>query len=100
MPMSEGQNPFTDDLTEANRGSDNSKTGWISAGLMAVLLIGVLVLWASALDRLRRLESLRSKLDDAGASLRNALAESPGDKGRIAALQTQVARQEIDRTFE
>jgi hypothetical protein len=42
------------------------------------------VLWASALGRLRRLESLRSKLDDAGASLRNALAESPGDKGRIA----------------
>ena len=100
MLMSEGQNPFADDLTKANRGSDNSKTGWIAASLMAVLLIGVLLLWSSALGRLRRIESLRSKLDDVGASLRNALAESQRDKGRIAALQTQVARQEIDRTLK
>ncbi len=39
--MSRSFGAFTDDLTKANRGSDNSKTGWIAAGLMAVLLIGV-----------------------------------------------------------
>ena len=46
-----------------------------------VLLIGVLVLWSSALGRLRRLESLRSKLNAESNHLRNALAESLGDKG-------------------
>ena len=58
---------------------------------MAVLLIVVLLLWASAVGRSRELESLPAKLEEAKASLTNALAENQKDKDKIAALQTQVA---------
>jgi chemotaxis protein MotB len=95
--MSEGENPFTDDVTRANPGSGNSKPGWIAAGVMAVVLIVVLVLWCLALGRLRALQPLRSKLDDANASLTNAGAESQKEKDQIAALQTQVADLEKEK---
>jgi chemotaxis protein MotB len=49
------------------------------------------MLWASALGKIRKLEPLRSELDDANARLTNALAESQKDKDQVAALQTQVA---------
>ena len=64
---------------------------------MAALLIAVSLLWASALGKVRRLESLRSGLDDANASLDNALAENKQDKDQIAALQTQVADLEKEK---
>ncbi len=95
--MSEGKNPFTDDGTQANHGSGSSRPGWIAAGLMAVLLIAVLLLWASALGRIRGLEPLRSKLGDANASLTKALAENKQDKEQISALQTQVADLEKEK---
>lgn len=95
--MSEGNKPFTEYATKADRGPGSSKPGWIAAGLMAVLLIAVLLLWASALGRLRGLEPLRSSLDQANASLTNALAEIKQDKGRIAALQAQAASLEKEK---
>ena len=97
MPMSEDPNPFTDDPTRAKRGLGSSKTGWIAAGIVAVLLIAVTLLWTSALGRVRALQSLRSDLDHANASLTNALAENQQDKGRIAALQKQAADLQKER---
>ena len=95
--MSEGENPFSDELNKAKRGDDNSKTGWIAAGVLAALLIGVSLFLASTLAKARRLETLGPKLNDANASLTNALAEIQQDKGRIAALQKQVADLEKER---
>src|ERR1035437_2837085 len=89
--MSEGKQPFTEHMTKADRGPDSSKLGWIAAGIMAVLVVVSLLLWASALGRLRGLESLRAKLDDANAGLASAQAENQKDQDQLAALQTQVA---------
>jgi chemotaxis protein MotB len=95
--MSENQNPFADELTQSDRGSDNSKKAWIVAGLLAVLLIAASLLWVSALGKVHRLESLRTNLDHANASLTNALAENQQDKARIAALQKQAADLEKEK---
>ena len=95
--MSEDNKPFTEYATQVERGPDSAKPGWIAAGIMAALLIAVLLLWASALGKLRGLEPLRSGLADANASLTNALAEIKQDKGKIASLQTQAANLEKEK---
>ena len=95
--MSEGKQPFTEYATKARRGPDASRWGWIATGILAVLLVGSLLLWASAVGRLRGLESLQTKLDDANASLANAQAEIQKDKDQIAALQSKVADLEEDK---
>ena len=82
---------MTEHVTKGNRGLDNSKLGWIVAGILAVLVVVALLLWATALGKQRGLESLRSKLDDANASLASALADNQKDKDQLVALQTQVA---------
>src|SRR5450759_4793725 len=87
--MSETNQPFTEHVTKAKRGPDTSRLGWIAAGIMAVLVIVLLLLWASAVSKQRGLESLRSKLDEANASLASALAENQKNKDQITALQTQ-----------
>jgi chemotaxis protein MotB len=95
--MSEGKQPFTEYVTKAKRGPDTSRWGWIAAGILAVLLVVSLLLWASAMGRLRGLESLRTKLDDANASLVSAQGENQKDKDQIAALQSKVADLEQER---
>ena len=95
--MSEGKQPFTEYVTKARRGLDASRWGWIAAGILAVLLVVSLLLWASAGGKLRGLESLRTKLDDANASLASAQAENQKDKDQIAALQSKVADLEQDK---
>jgi chemotaxis protein MotB len=95
--MSEDKNPFTDDISKAGRGSGRSAPGWMAASLMAVLLVVVSLLWASALRRTRGLETLRAKLEETNASLTNALAESQKDKDQIAVLRTQVAALEKEK---
>ena len=94
--MSE-DNPFTRSVAESRRGLDNPKLGWIVAGILAALLIAVLLLWATALGKLRGLESLQSKLDEANASLAGALDQSQKDKDEIAALKSQVADLEKEK---
>ena len=89
--MSEGKQPLTEHVTKGNRGLDNSKLGWIVAGILAVLVVVALLLWATALGKQRGLESLRSKLDDANASFASTLADNQKDKDQLVALQTQVA---------
>jgi chemotaxis protein MotB len=91
--MSEDKQPFTEQVTRANRAAGNSGTarwGWICACSLAALLIAALLLWATAVGKLRGLQMVQSKLDDANASLASALAENDKDKDQIAALQTQV----------
>jgi len=95
--MSEGKQPFTEYATKARRGPDASRWGWIAAGIFAVLLVVSLLLWASAVGRLRGLESLQTKLDDANASLASAQGENQKAKDQIAALQSKVADLEEDK---
>jgi chemotaxis protein MotB len=95
--MSEGKQPFTEYVTKTQRGPDASRWGWIAAGILAVLLVVSLLLWASAMGRLRGLESLQTRLDDANASLARAQAENQKDKDQIAALQSKVADLEQEK---
>lgn len=95
--MSEGRQPFTDHVTKAGRRPDLARWGWITAGILAVLLIAALLCWATAVGKLRGLELLRAKLDKANASLADALDENQKDKDQITALQTQVADLENEK---
>jgi chemotaxis protein MotB len=97
--MSENRQPFTEHVTKANRGLDLSRSGWIVAGILAALLVAALLLWATALGKQRGLESLRSKLDDANASLAGALADNQKNKDQIAALQSRVADLEQEKAM-
>jgi chemotaxis protein MotB len=89
--MSEDRQPFTEQVTRANRGADASKLAWGTAGVLAALLVVALLLWATAVGKLRGRESLQSKLDEANANLADALNENQKDRDQIASLQTQVA---------
>ena len=95
--MSEGKQPFTDYVTRAGRGPDVSRSGWVTAGILAVLLIAALLFWAAAVGRERGLESLRTKLDDANASLANAQAENQKDQDQIVDLQSKVTDLEQEK---
>jgi chemotaxis protein MotB len=95
--MSEDKNPFTEPATKVQRGPDASRWGWIAAGILAALLVVSLLLWASAVGKQRGLESLRTKLDDANASLASARDENQKAKDQIAALQSKVADLEQEK---
>ena len=98
--MSEVPHPFTDHVTKANRGLDQTaRPAWITAGVLAVLLIAALLLWAAAVGKQRSLESLRTKLDFANARLADALAASQKDKDQIAALQAKIADLEQEKAM-
>jgi chemotaxis protein MotB len=91
--MPEDKQPFTAQVTRAGRaggGADAARWGWILAGVFGASLIAALLLWAGAVGKLRGLERLQPKLDDANASLASALSQNDQDKDQIAALQTQV----------
>lgn len=92
--MSEERQPFTEQVTRANRAggsADLAKLGWITAGVLAALLIAALLLWATAVGKLRGLRQVQSKFNEANDSLASALAANDKDREQIAALQTQVA---------
>jgi chemotaxis protein MotB len=92
--MSEDRQPFTEQVTRANRATGNAsmaRLGWIIAGVLAALLVAALLLWAAAVGKLRGLQRVQSKLDEANASVASAIAANDKDREQIAALQTQVA---------
>jgi chemotaxis protein MotB len=95
--MSEG-NPFAEPVKQVKRERDYTKLGWWVAGGLAVLLAAALLMWAMAVGKMRGLELLRSKLDAANTSLASALDENQKDKDQIAALQTQVADLQKDKS--
>jgi chemotaxis protein MotB len=83
-------NPFTETVSQSNRAA-SSQPGWIVAGILAALLVAAMLLWASALGKLRGLEALPAKLDDTSASLASALADNQKARDQMADLQSQVA---------
>ena len=95
--MNESSQPFTEYATKAGRRANSSKPGWIAAGIMGALLIAALLLWATAVGRVRGLELLRPDLDQAKAGLATAVAENQQNKELVAALQTQVAELEKEK---
>ncbi|HEX4349920.1 MAG TPA: OmpA family protein [Verrucomicrobiae bacterium] len=98
--MSEAKQPFTEQVTRTSRpagNSDTAKRGWIVSGILAAALIAALLMWAGVVGKLRGLARVQSQLDDANASLANALAENDKDKDQIATLQSQVADLQKDK---
>ena len=92
--MSDDSRPFTEQVTRASRGAGGpgvAKAGWITAGVLAALLIGALLGWATAVGKIRGLQHVQSDLNDANASLANALAQNDKAKDQITALQNQLA---------
>jgi flagellar motor protein MotB len=82
--------PFTEQVTRANR-ADTARWGWITAGILAALLIAALLMWAGAVGKLNGMKLLQAKLDDANAALAGALADNDKEKDQLATLQTQIA---------
>lgn len=97
--MSEEKQPFTEYVTRAKRAQNSAKPAWIAVGIMGVLLITVLLFWAGAVGKLRGLEALPAKLDEANASLASALAENQKAKEQITDLQTQVGNLEKEKAM-
>ena len=67
------------------------------AGILGALVIVLLLLWATAVGKQRGLESLRSKLDAANASLAGALNDVEKDHEQMAALQAKLADLEEEK---
>ncbi|HEX7570008.1 MAG TPA: OmpA family protein [Verrucomicrobiae bacterium] len=95
--MSQDQQPFTDLVTKSNQNVVSPRLGWIIAGVLTVALITVLLLWAVAAGKLRGLELLRAKLDDAKISLASAQDQIQKDKDQLASLQSKVADLEQEK---
>jgi len=93
MQSTESKRPFTEQVTRTNRETVKpgaSRAGWIVAGVLGVLLIAALLLWATAVGKSRGMQRLQAKLDDANASLGSALNDNEKYKDQIATLQTQI----------
>ncbi len=88
--MTENKSPFTEYATKANRRPDATRWGWIVAGILAALLLAALLLWATAVGKMRAMESLRTKLDDANASLAAAQNQNETNRNLIASLQSKI----------
>jgi chemotaxis protein MotB len=95
--MSDSKKPFTEHVIQTQRGLNPARLGWIVAGVLAVVVIALLLLWATAVGKQRALESLQSKLDEANANLASANDENQKDKDQITALQSQVADLQKDK---
>jgi chemotaxis protein MotB len=88
--MTENKSPFTEYATKANRRPDAARWGWIVAGILAALLLAALLFWAAAVGKMRALESLRTKLDEANASLAAAQNQNETNRNLIASLQSKI----------
>jgi len=95
--MSEDSNPFADQAIKTRGEAGISNQAWIAAGIMAVPLIVMSLLWAGAAGRLRGLESLPGKLENANGALTNALLEIQKAKEEIAGLQNRAAELEKEK---
>ncbi len=95
--MSKGRQPFTEHVTKTQHAPVSGRLGWIIAGILAVLVVVLSLVWATAVGKQRGLESLRSKLDEATTRLANAQAENQQDKDQIAALKARVADLEQEK---
>ncbi|MGA2245194.1 MAG: flagellar motor protein MotB [Verrucomicrobiota bacterium] len=92
--MSNERQPFTEQVTRANRGPGNGSAArlpWGVAGVLAAALIAALLLWATAVGKMRALQRVQSQLDEANAGLAAALAQNEKAKEQMTALQNQIA---------
>ncbi len=88
--MSEARKPLTDHVTKSGRTPSPAKPAWIVAAVLAVAVIALLLLWATAVGHERGLEALRPQLEDANARLASAQDEIQKGKDQLAALQSQI----------
>jgi chemotaxis protein MotB len=88
--MAEDRQPFTEYATKANHRPDAARWGWIVAGILAALLLAALLFWATAVGKMRALESLKIKLDDANARLAAAQDQNQTNQDLIASLQSKI----------
>jgi chemotaxis protein MotB len=92
--MSNESQPFTEQVTRANRGvkgANPARLPRVVAGVLAAALIAALLLWATAVGKLRALQRVQSQLDEAKAGMNAALALNEKDKEQLADLQNQLA---------
>jgi chemotaxis protein MotB len=91
--MPDEPQPFTAQVTRAKRsgvGVGASRLPWVVAAVLGIALIAALLMWATAVGKLRGFERLQSKLDDVNASLAAALSENDKDKDQITSLQSEI----------
>ena len=88
--MSESRQPLTEHLTKTSRGTNPARPAWIVAGVLGAVLVAALLLWATAIGKLRGLQRAESQLNDANASLA-AAPDAKKEKDQITALQNQLA---------
>jgi chemotaxis protein MotB len=89
--MTDNRQPFTDYATKSNRGRSSATWAWATAGILCAALIAVSLFWTADVGRLRGLEPLPAKLDEATANLKKALAENEKLKDQISGFQGQVS---------
>jgi len=89
--MSDGPKPFTEQVTRAKRPAEAARRGWIVSGVLAAALVAALLLWATALGKVRGQQLLQARLNEATASLASTLNDNQNLRDQLAALQTQLA---------
>ena len=95
--MNESNQPFTDLVTRGKGASNNSRLGWIVAGILALLLAVSLWFWSASRVDHREMDDLRAKLEETSTNLSNAQAENQKNQDQITALQSQVAELEKEK---
>jgi chemotaxis protein MotB len=95
--MSDDANPFSKKAPAPDPVQPNARPAMIAAVILGALLIVALILWAVAVADARRFAALPAKLEEANASLTNALAENAKAREQIADLQAQVADLEKEK---
>jgi flagellar motor protein MotB len=95
--MSTDRKPFTEQVTKAPRETGATRLAWITAGVLGVGLIAALLLWATAVGKLRGQTALQTKLDETRTNLADALNENQKVRDQITALQAQVADLQKDK---
>jgi chemotaxis protein MotB len=93
-------NPFVKQAPPADAGLDFTRPCWITAGVLAVLVIVLALLWAMAVGKQRGLEPFRTKLDAANASLADALAGQQKDQDQIVAQTARGLEDELRSDLE
>lgn len=93
-------NPFADPKPRAKSGVNTSKQAWLVAGIMALLAVLFLALWATSRMNQGDMEALRAQVAETTTNLVRAQAENQKSQDQIAALQAQVAELEREKEQE
>lgn len=89
--MAGDHQPFTDYVTKSSRRANRARWGWITAGVLAALLVVAVTLWISAAGKARALQALQGKLDEAAGGLAAAQDQNQTNLDLIASLQSEIA---------